>query len=237
MRELLSCVDPDLPLMKERLVALFAHLRSRIESKSDEALTSYLNNRLPSGSKFVRDSVRRWANGTQIIGKPNKVKLSQALGCSHETLEGYLRREVSEKEFFKLIDAIECDAPTTTEAEMFAQAVGLVQQFSLPLLGRMVAVVGELFAERWNEFTANLSEAEGQTTLSQLVAAHLEECIEALEGGICAERLKALALGEKPTETEVAMLSTVLPATLEELEELYRREFGNGYRPGCNHPS
>ncbi len=223
--------------MKEQQVALFAHLRSRIESKSDEALTSYLNSRLPSGSKFTRDSVRRWASGLQVISKPNQIKLAQALSCSHETLSRYFKQETPQEEFFTLIDTLEPVAPTQTEAERFDQAVTLVQGFSLPMLGRMFAVIGELFAERWNEFATSPSSPPPQTTFSSMVQDCLDECIEQLEGGITEARLRAIALGEKPTVHEVELLSTVLPATLEELEELYRKEHENGHRHGCQHPN
>lgn len=210
--------------VNDKLVELFAHLRSRIPKKGDEALSTYLNARLPTGSGFVRDSVRRWANGTQIPGKGNRIKLADSIGCSTDTLEKYLSGNLPSQEFFLLIDSVEIgSSPNFTEMEAFEQARFLIQGLSLPMLGRMCAVVGELFSEKWCEFSASLSKSTPDKTITQMVEENFGECIEALEGGVSDQRLRAIASGEKPTQQEIELLATVLPATLEELEELNAR--------------
>lgn len=210
--------------VNDKLIELFAHLRSRIPKKGDEALAAYLNARLPTNSGFVRDSVRRWANGTQTPGKANRVKLAAAIGCSTDTLEKYLNEKLSSQEFFLLIDSVEIgSSPNLPEMEAFEQAKFLIQGLSLPMLGRMCALVGELFSEKWCEFSASLSKNTPLQTIAQMVNENLDECIESLEGGVSAQRLRAIASGEKPTQQEVELLATVLPTTLEELEELNAR--------------
>jgi hypothetical protein len=226
MRELTSSTLYGELLMENRLSALLIHLRSQTSNNSDEALTDYLNERLPPESKkFSRETIRRWVIANQAISKPNQNKLAQALGCTAKTLASYLDGNTS------LDDLTKARGNNQSSQSLFEQMLQIAEQLSAIELGQALAKIGELFALRWKQLHPSANTAK--KTIAYLVQQNFDACLEASEGILSAERVKAIASGAKPTLEELEILSPGLPLPFEDLELLYGEEFPNGHRDGC----
>ncbi|NEO33246.1 MAG: hypothetical protein F6K36_23030 [Symploca sp. SIO3C6] len=215
--------------MRERLVSLFEYLRSHL-SCTDDGLTEFFNGRLPRAKKLSKESVRRWASGTQSMGRLNRMKLAQALGCNPETLKDFLEGKISQEQLLEQINLKESIQEEETQA--YDQLIELADKLSLPALGRAIAYLGELFAARWKTFEAQSK--PGKKTIAQLVSENWSSCVEMWQEIFPLNRLRAIANGAKPTLEELELLEPALPALWEDLVTMQEEMNGNGNHQGCS---
>jgi hypothetical protein len=131
-----------------RLMELLAFVRSRLgEDISDEALTEYLNSSLPTGKKFAAETVRRWANGSQSIGRPNKARLAQSLGITLLDLDAFLSGNTDSSHLFTQLEQ-QRGLNTQDESALVSQIFQIMRNLSPARLAEIVAKAGELIAQK-----------------------------------------------------------------------------------------
>lgn len=220
--------------MRERLVSLFEYLRSRLGC-TDDGLTEFFNSRLPRAKKLSKESVRRWASGTQSMGQLNRMKLAQALGCTPETLKDFLEGKVSQEQLLEQINLK--GSIQQEEEEDYSKLIELADKLSLPALGRAIAYLGELFAAKWTAVDTKVTSLpkSGKKTIAQLVSENWSSCVEMWQEIFPMERLRAIANGAKPTLEELELLEPALPVEWEDLVRM-REDIpnGNGNHQGCS---
>lgn len=216
-----------------RLMELLAFVRSQLgEDASDEALTENLNSNLPAGKKFAAETVRRWANGSQSIGRPNKAKLAQSLGVSLLELNAFLQGGMESSHFFaQLQDGRELDAHD--ESALVSQIFQAMRKLSPARIAEVVTKGGELITQKLGHLFPATSAPKA--SIAQLVQDNYGACTEMFEDVVAPHRVDAIAQGAKPTDEELELLSSALSIGLEDLRQMRKKEFRNGNaNQGCN---
>lgn len=142
---------------------------------------------------------------------------ADALGISiTEFLERSSRNRLSEAELINSVLSRPLDA---------VQVKSAVPHFSRKEWISIAKLCLELLSEEEEREAQQNSES---MTIAELVRQNREACIEMFRDVAPIERVDEIIQGAKPTQAELELLGAALPVSFEELEEIFRKNFGNG---------
>jgi hypothetical protein len=144
---------------------------------------------------------------------------AHAIGTSiSEFLERVSRKKLDEDELIQSVKARPLDAEQVKTA---------ITRFSKKEWINIAKLCLELL-DRDDEEVEEKAENTKPITIAELVKANRDACIEMFEGVVLVERVDDIISGVKPTQAELELLGAVLPVSFERLEQIFRRDFGNG---------